>query len=70
MARGRIIVAQEQTFRLATDGGPTLLLTLSVHGANRPAELVRFRDEGTLVDVVYEGEPGFDSGVAHAVRPI
>lgn len=69
-ARGRVIIAQEQTFRLATDDGPTLLLILSVHGKTPSEQVLRFRDAGTPVEVTYEGEPGFDSGAAYSLRPL
>lgn len=68
--RGRIIIVQEQFFRLVTDSGRGLLLTLGVFARSAPEELIRFRDERTVVEVEYEGEPGYASGKAHAVRPL
>lgn len=62
--RGRIVVVQEQRFRLATDEGVNLLLTLARSASVDQAQLCRFRDLGTPVVVAYRGQPNLASGVA------
>ena len=69
VVRGRVAVVQEQRFRLTTDDGRSLLLTLA-HGATAdPDDLSRFHDAGTPVEVEYTGEPNLETAVARAVRP-
>jgi formate dehydrogenase major subunit len=66
-ASGQVRAVQEQRFRLITDDGRGLLLTLAHDaGIDGPA-LARCAREGARVTVQYEGEPNLDSGVAHAV---
>jgi hypothetical protein len=66
-ARGTIAVVQEERFRLVTDAGAGLLLTLS-HKANvTPEDLWRYHRERTHVAVDYSGEPNLANGVAHRV---
>lgn len=67
-ARGYIALVQEARFRLTTDQGQSFLLTLAHDASATPTDLVRFLDEQTHVEVAYSGQPGLDSGVAHAVR--
>ncbi len=67
--RGRIIVVQEDRFRIAGDSGTGCLLTLSHKAGTNQEDLKRFRDAGTEVDVEYEGEPNLASGVALSVEP-
>jgi formate dehydrogenase major subunit len=64
--QGRITLVQEQRFRLVTDDGRVLLLTLA-HNAD--ADLRRLQQSGASVRVEYDGEPNFSSGVAHRVWP-
>jgi hypothetical protein len=69
LASGHITVVQEERFRLLTDGGQGLLLTLA-HGAGADAaDLARYLAEHAHVTVEYRGEPNLASGVALAVRP-
>ena len=69
-AAGYITVVQESRFRLLTDSGQGLLLTLG-HQANVQAEdLCGFLDAHTHVLVEYAGEPNTDSSVVYKVRPI
>lgn len=56
--RGRIVMVQEQTFRLLTDEGRVIQLTLGNFAWPAPNHLSRFRDDGTLVAVAFAGEPG------------
>ena len=68
VARGHLTHVQEQRFRIATSGGPNLLLTLAQTAHLDSAELQRLLRERATVVVDYEGEPGLASGVAHEVR--
>ncbi len=68
-ARGKIVLVQEQNFRLATDDGRVLQLTLGVHAWPLPERLARFRDAGTAVAVEYDGEPGTTTATARLIRP-
>jgi hypothetical protein len=68
-ARGRILLVQEQRFRLRTDDGNSYLLTLA-HDANAGIEdLRRFMQARIPVTVEYGGEPGLASAAAYKVSP-
>jgi hypothetical protein len=69
VAQGTIAVVQEQRFRLITDAGQGLLLTLAHDAPLDAGELHRLHDANLHVVVEYEGEPNLDSGVAHSVKP-
>ncbi len=65
---GRITVVQEDRFRLGTDEGRSLLLTLS-HRANVAGDDLRdLARARRRVIVEYDGDPGLSSGVARSVR--
>ena len=65
---GTIAVVQEERFRLISDDGQGLLLTLSRKAATTPEDLWRFHRQASHVVVEYSGEPNTDSGVAQRVR--
>lgn len=65
---GRINVVQEGRFRLSTDSGRGLLLTLSRNANVTSEDLCRYHEHGARVQVEYEGEPNFASGVALKVE--
>lgn len=68
-ATGRLAAVQEHRFRLTTDGGQSLLLTLS-HGDGTDLEaLHRWQSDATRVGVEYAGEPGLASAVARRIWP-
>jgi hypothetical protein len=67
-ASGHIILVQEQRFRLTTDSGQGFLLTLAHDAGIDANDLRRFHGTHAHVVVEYTGEPGLESGVAHAVR--
>jgi hypothetical protein len=68
VSRGHIVLVQEGRFRLVTDDGQGLLLTLA-HNANVDAQdLHRFQRERTSLEVHFTGEPNLVSGVAHDIR--
>lgn len=66
---GHITVIQERRFLLATDEGQGCQLTLA-HDATVDIDVLRrYQDRHTHVDVMYSGDPGVQSGVAHTVEP-
>jgi hypothetical protein len=69
MAMGYITVVQEQRFRLLTNEGQGLLLTLAHHASLTGSDLRRLQTANVHVVVEYTSEPNLDSGVAHVVRP-
>lgn len=69
-ARGKIVIVQEQAFRLLTEDGGALHLTLGVYGWPFPQNLVEFRDAGTVVEVEYDGEPGTTTATARVIRAV
>jgi hypothetical protein len=68
-ATGRIAVVQEERFRLISDDGQGLLLTLSHKAQAGPEQMCRWHQQGTEVRVDYVGEPNLSDGVAMEVRP-
>ena len=69
-ASGRISVVQEGRFRLLTDGGQGLLLTLGHDASVDDAELQELHARNTHVVVEYDGEPNLASGVARRIRSV
>ena len=67
-ARGHLTQVQEQRFRIATDDGPNLLLTLAHDAPQDHADLEQMLSDRAEIVVDFEGEPGLESGVAHGVR--
>jgi len=65
---GRIVAVQEQRFRLRTDGGQVLLLTLDRRAPLDGATLAGLHRRGTQVRVDFSGEPNLKSGLAHAIH--
>jgi hypothetical protein len=61
-ARGNITIVQEQRFRLVTDDGRGLLLTLAYDAYAPNGDLQRLHDSNTRVIVEYTGEPNLESG--------
>jgi hypothetical protein len=70
IAIGYIILVQEQRFRLVTDAGRGLLLTLAHDARASASDLYRWHQANTRVKVAYEGEPNLESGVTRLVRPV
>ncbi len=68
VAQGTIAVVQEQRFRLITDAGQGLLLTLAYDAPLDEGDLHRFHDTGAHVVVEYEGEPNLESGIVHSIK--
>lgn len=67
-AQGIITVVQEQRFRLITDAGQGLLLTLAHDASVDNNGLKHLHETLAHVDVEYEGEPNLQTGVAHSIR--
>lgn len=68
--QGKISIVQEERFRLVTGDSQVLLLTLAERAPLEIADLERFRDEGTKVEVEYEGEPNVDTGIAYWIQTL
>jgi hypothetical protein len=66
---GIITVVQEGRFRLASEDGRSLLLTLAAAAPHEPQDVQALQAEGVRVGVVHEDAPGRASGVAHEIRP-
>jgi hypothetical protein len=67
-AQGYITVVQEQRFRLVTDTGQGLLLTLAYDAPLDSDDLQKLHDTNMHVIVEYEGEPNRETGVAHSLK--
>ncbi len=66
-ATGRIIAVQEERFRLLTDTGDTLLLTVATFAPFGPSDLKQWHKQDAHVRVTYTGEPNLVSGAARSV---
>ena len=65
---GKIAVVQEERFRLITDQGQGMVLTLSKKAHATPEDLWRYHRQASHVAVDYSGEPSTETGVASQVR--
>ncbi len=65
---GHIVAIQEERFRLMTDSGNTLLLTLGKFSKVSSDDLCQWHAEGAHVSVDYQGEPNLASGIALSVK--
>lgn len=68
--RGRIILIQEDRFRLVDMTGRGYLFSLSHSTYTNPADLRRWHDADLEVMVEYKGEPNLATGIAHKVDPL
>ncbi len=68
VAQGTIAVVQEERFRLITDTGQGLLLTLAHDAPLDDKDLRELHKANRHVVVEYEGKPNLDSGVAHSIK--
>lgn len=68
--RGRIVIIQEDRFRLVDTTGRGYLFSLPHSTDTSPADLQRWHDAGVGVMVAYTGEPGFSTGIARQVDPL
>jgi hypothetical protein len=67
-ATGRIVAIQEDRFRLETDIGQGLLLTLGKDSRQSPGDLAAWHAADARVIVLYSGKANLESGVACWVR--
>ncbi len=63
---GVVMAVQEQRFRMMTDSGQNLLLTLH-NLARLPAGLSELQRARTPVRVTYQGEPNLSTGIARRI---
>ncbi len=68
--RGRVILVQEDRFRVVGNSGEGYLFTLSYKAGINQEDLERFRDANIEVVIEYEGEPNLVSGIACRVEPV
>ena len=68
LASGTIVGVQEMRFRLITDDGKGLLLTLGHNSPVSANDLMRWHKSNTRVVVVFNGEPNYQSTVVQSVR--
>jgi hypothetical protein len=67
---GRINLVQEERFRLVSKTGKAYLLVLAYNSRVTAEDLREWHDSDRWVRVVFEGEPNFESGIAHRAEPI
>ncbi len=67
--KGRILLIQEERFRLLAERGQSLLFTLAHNASPDVRALETWHDADIPVIVEFEGQPDLESGVAHSVRP-
>ncbi len=66
---GRIVLVQEDRFRMVGTTGKGYLFTLSHKARTSSEDLRRWRRANLNVVVHYDGEPNLDSGVIYRVKP-
>lgn len=69
-AIGYITVVQEERFRLQTDSGESLLLTLAKNASVGLDTLHGFLQNHIRVTLTYDGEPNLESGRAYSIREV
>jgi hypothetical protein len=65
---GRVVLVQEERFRVVDDRGRSYLFDLSHDAPATNRDLLEWSRAKTWLVVEYEGEPDIDSGIAHSVR--
>ncbi len=68
--KGRILLIQEERFRVLGERGQSYLFTLARNGSPDITILERWHEADVPVQVEYEGEPNLESGVAYSVKPL
>jgi hypothetical protein len=66
---GRILIVQEDRFRVIAADGRGYLLALSHSARIRMADLRRYQQAGTRIQVEYEGSPNLADGIAYKLAP-
>ena len=69
LLRGRIIVVQEDRFRLVSASGKGYLLTLSHRAKVSEQDLQDWHKADCQVMVEYQGEPNLATGMVQNVKP-
>ncbi len=69
-AQGTLLLIQETRFGLLTSDGRGLFFALSPSARSPPGQLQAWYRARVPIVVDYEGEPGLESAVAHAIRPL
>ncbi len=69
-ATGTVTALGENAFRLTTDHGQTLNLTLDDHLRVTRGDLMRWENMKQRVQVEYLGDPQTGTGVVMAVKPL
>ncbi len=67
---GRIILVQEDRFRIVDGTGRGYLLGISYKAGLGQEDLERFHEADAQVRVEYTGEPNLASGIAHNIEPL
>lgn len=65
---GRIILVQEERFRMVDDKGRSYLFDLSHNSSIKDRDLTDWSRERTRLVVEYEGEPELETGIAVSVK--
>ncbi len=68
-ATGTIVAIQEERFRLETERGDGLLLTLANRSLVGMERMEQWYCSNTPVTIEYRGEPNRNTGIAYSVRP-
>jgi hypothetical protein len=66
---GRILLVQEDRFRVVAADGRGYLLTLSHSARISMADLRRHQQAGTRIRLEYEGSPNLVDGMAYTMEP-
>ncbi|HEX8949907.1 MAG TPA: hypothetical protein VF790_13140 [Dissulfurispiraceae bacterium] len=66
--RGRIILFQEERFRIVDGQGRSFLFDLAHDVPITRDDLTNWMEDKTWLDIFYEGEPGTESAVVHSIR--
>jgi hypothetical protein len=67
---GRLLMVQESRFRIATIKGQVYLFTLAGSSSKNETDLLDFFESKIPVVIEYQGEPGFDTGIAQSLTPL
>lgn len=65
---GRVILVQEERFRMVDEKGKSYLFDLSHNSSIRDKDLTDWSRTKTWLVVEYEGEPELESGIAVSVK--
>ena len=66
---GRILLVQEERFRILSESGRSYLFGLAHNASVASEDIVHWHNINAHVIVEYEGEPNLEDGIAHSVKP-